>query len=105
MQKKYELVEREKTQQQIEFENRTTELTRQMTDAFTEKITELEERLTQFEKRNMTLEADHEKCDCNNCDCNGERAEQATYEHSPNTSNFKTGAVAIDDTNDCEWCQ
>ena len=51
------------------------------------------------------VEADHEKCDCSNCDCNGEQAEQATYEHSPNTSNFKTGEVIIDDTNDCEWCQ
>ena len=51
------------------------------------------------------MEADHEKCDCSNCDCNGEQAEQATYEHSPNTGNFKTGAVVIDDTNDCEWCQ
>ena len=47
------------------------------------------------------VEADHEKCDCSNCDCNGEQAEQATYEHSPNTS----GGLVIDDTNDCEWCQ
>ena len=51
------------------------------------------------------MEGDHEKCDCSNCDCNGEQAEQATYEHSPNTSNFKSGEVIIDDTNDCEWCQ
>jgi len=51
------------------------------------------------------MEADHEKCDCINCDCNGEQAEQATYENHPNTSSFKTGEVIIDDTNDCEWCQ
>ena len=47
------------------------------------------------------VEADHEKCDCANCDCNGEQAEQATYEHNPKTS----GELVIDDTNDCEWCQ
>ena len=39
------------------------------------------------------IEADHEKCNCANCDCNGEEAEQATYERSPNTGNFKTGEV------------
>ena len=47
------------------------------------------------------VEADHEGCNCANCDCNGEQAEQATYEHSPRTS----GEIVIDDTNDCEWCQ
>ena len=51
------------------------------------------------------VEADHEKCDCSSWDCSGEQAEQDTYERSPNTSNFKTGEVIIDDTNDCEWCQ
>jgi len=51
------------------------------------------------------VEADHETCDCSSCDCSGEQAEQDTYERSPNTSNFKTGEVIIDDTNDCEWCQ
>ena len=51
------------------------------------------------------IEADHEKCDCANCDCNGDQAEQATYERSPNTSNFKTGEVIIDDTDECESCQ
>ena len=47
------------------------------------------------------IEADHDGCKCDNCDCNGEQAEQATYEHSPQTS----GELVIDDTNDCEWCQ
>ena len=51
------------------------------------------------------VEADHEKCDCANCDCNGDQAEQATYERSPNTSNFKTGEVIIDDSDECESCQ
>ena len=51
------------------------------------------------------VEADHEKCDCAGCDCNGEEAEQATYEHKPKTDSFKSGEVVIDDTNDCEWCQ
>ena len=47
------------------------------------------------------VEADHETCDCSSCDCSGEQAEQATYEHCLNTS----GGLVIDDTNDCEWCQ
>ena len=47
------------------------------------------------------VEADHETCDCANCDCNGEQAEQATYETHPKTS----GELVIDDTNDCEGCQ
>jgi len=47
------------------------------------------------------VEADHEGCNCAGCDCNGERAEQATYEHSA----MKSGELVIDDTNDCEWCQ
>jgi len=51
------------------------------------------------------VEADHEGCNCANCDCNGEQAEQATYEQHPKTDAFKSGEVIIDDTNDCEWCQ
>ena len=47
------------------------------------------------------VEADHDGCKCDNCDCNGEQAEQATYEHNT----VKTGELVIDDTNDCEWCQ
>ena len=47
------------------------------------------------------VEADHEGWNCANCDCNGEQAEQATYETHPKTS----GELVIDDTNDCEWCQ
>ena len=47
------------------------------------------------------VEADHDGCKCDGCDCNGEQAEQATYEHQPKTS----GELIIDDTNDCEGCQ
>ena len=47
------------------------------------------------------MEADHEKCDCSNCDCNGEQAEQATYENHPKTS----GELIIDSTQDCEACE
>ena len=39
------------------------------------------------------VEADHEKCDCSNCDCENGRANDKTYE---------TGGVVIDSTQDCE---
>ena len=42
------------------------------------------------------VEADHEKCDCDNCDCEIGRATDQTYE---------TGGVVIDSTQDCESCE
>ena len=42
------------------------------------------------------IEADHEKCDCTNCDCENGRAHDKTYE---------TGGVVIDSTQDCEACE
>ena len=41
------------------------------------------------------IEADHEGCKCDGCNCNG-REEDSTYEG---------GGVVIDDTNECESCQ
>ena len=42
------------------------------------------------------VEADHEKCNCDNCDCENGRANDKTYE---------TGGVVIDSTQDCEACE
>jgi hypothetical protein len=40
------------------------------------------------------IEADHEGCKCENCECNGRK--DKTYE---------TGGVVIDSTQDCEACE
>ena len=50
------------------------------------------------------IEADNSDCKCENCECM-QREEDKTFESSPNTSNFKTGEVIIDDTGECESCQ
>ena len=42
------------------------------------------------------VEADHEGCNCANCDCENGRAVDKTYE---------TGGVVIDSTQDCEACE
>ena len=41
------------------------------------------------------IEADHEGCKCDGCECNT-KEEDSTYEGS---------GVIIDDTNECESCQ
>ena len=41
------------------------------------------------------IEADHEGCKCDGCECN-QRSEDASYENK---------SVVIDDTNECESCQ
>ena len=42
------------------------------------------------------MEADHEKCKCDGCDCNG-REEDRSFENE--------GGLVIDDTGECESCQ
>ena len=42
------------------------------------------------------IEADHEGCKCDGCDCENGRNEDKTYEG---------GGVIIDDTGECEACQ
>ena len=42
------------------------------------------------------IEADHETCKCENCECNG-REEDKSFENE--------GGLIIDSTGDCESCQ
>ena len=42
------------------------------------------------------IEADHETCKCENCECNG-REEDRSFENE--------GGLVIDSTGDCESCQ
>ena len=42
------------------------------------------------------IEADHETCKCENCECNG-REEDKSFENE--------GGLVIDSTDDCESCQ
>ena len=42
------------------------------------------------------VEADHEECKCEGCECNS-RAEDLSYENN--------GSLVIDDTGECESCQ
>ena len=42
------------------------------------------------------MEADHEKCKCDGCDCNG-REKDRSFENE--------GGLVIDDTGECESCQ
>ena len=42
------------------------------------------------------VEADHEGCKCENCECNS-RAEDQSFENN--------GGLVIDDTGECESCQ
>ena len=42
------------------------------------------------------IEADHEGCKCDGCECN-QRSEDASYENN--------GGLVIDDTGECESCQ
>ena len=42
------------------------------------------------------VEADHEVCKCENCECNG-REEDQSFENN--------GGLVIDDTGECESCQ
>ena len=55
------------------------------------------------------IEADHEGCKCDSCECNTKAEDKRTYkthkEWANDMSYENNGGVVIDDTGECESCQ